>query len=797
MGASFFEVMRGQLAASGHGMNPVDVEIKVEATHLRQLLRTGKARVTGVVHAPPWAELAAAEGEIRIDPVLGREIAYRIGFHDAEGRECALEGKKTMLWSRPFWSFTHLRVVLTREGEELAQGHLRFSWDDLGTFLKSFRPWSSIRPIELHKPIDHGASPFVLSPHARATMAAFAEVCVTPGRAVPPMDPSSVDEALVYLQNGPIHVARMYGVGLRWLDLASRLRTRRAFVSLSAEARRELLIVLENGARGSSVRHQARRRMLQLLGGPLRAVHFSRPAYLRGIGHRPFAVAPPPEALPRWFERVIDASALPGESDVHAEVVIIGTGAGGAVLAAELAQRGIAVALIEEGPFLRRHDFFGDPNRRVAAAWRDGGMHFSLGNPVNIPLGRVVGGTTTINSGTCFATPDHVLGEWRNELGFPSAFAPEAYHAYSKRVLERLQVAPGEAKVLGRIAKVIGRGADAMGLAHGPLPRNAPGCTGAGECIFGCPEGAKQSTDLSFIPRALSAGAELYCGLPVTRILMRGSRAVAVVARGPDANGVQKTLRIFADRIVLAAGAIGTPSLLEDNGFRLPWIGKNLSVHPAMGVIARCTEDLEPWAAIPQGYAIHALEEDEIRYEGYYVPPSLLGGVLPWTGPELTRWMDDFPRLGQFGFMVRDRGDGWVKKGPDGRPIVGYFLSKRSAERLQKGAALLSEVFFHAGASEVYVGIGPKQVLQGLDDAKAFAHANIGRAEFNLLGAHPLGTCRMGASAETAVVDFEHKVFGTDNLYIVDGSVIPTSLGVNPQVTIMSFALRAAEMMGG
>ena len=797
MGASFFEVMRGQLAASGHGMNPVDLEIKVEATHLGSLLRTGKARITGVLHAPPWAELAATEGEIRIDPVFDREIAYRLAFRDAEGRDCALEGKKTMLWSRPLWSFTHLRVVLSRDGEELAQGHLRFSWDDLGAFLQSFRPWSSIRPIELHRPMARAPSPFVLSPHARATMEAFAEVCITPGRAVPPMDPRSVDEAVVYLANGPVHVARLYALGLRWLDLVARLRTGRAFAALGAEARRELLVEIENAAQGSSLGHQARRRMLLLLGGPLRAVHFARPSYLNAIGHRALGVAPPPEAPPRWFQRVISAETLSAETDVHAEVVIVGTGAGGAVLAAELAQRGIAVALIEEGPFLRRHDFFGDPNHRMATAWRDGGMHFSLGNPVNIPLGKVVGGTTTINSGTCFATPDHVLREWRDELGFPDEFLPGTYHRHSMRVLDHLQVAPGEAKVLGRIADVIGRGADAMGLAHGPLPRNAPGCTGIGECIFGCPEGAKQSTDVSFIPRALAAGAELYCGLPVTRILMRGPRAVAGVARGADAHGVQKTLRIFADRIVLAAGTIGTPSLLEDNGFRLPWIGKNLSVHPAMGVIARCHQDLAPWDAIPQGYALHALEEDEIRYEGYYLPPSFLGGLFPWTGPELTRWMDDFARLGQFGFMVRDRGDGWVKKGPDGRPVVGYFLSQRSAERLQKGAALRAEVFFHAGASEVYVGIGPKQVLQGMDDAKDFAKAKIGRGEFNLLGAHPLGTCRMGASAESAVVDFEHKVFGTENLYVVDGSVIPTSLGVNPMVTIMSFALRAAEIMGG
>jgi choline dehydrogenase-like flavoprotein len=159
--------------------------------------------------------------------------------------------------------------------------------------------------------------------------------------------------------------------------------------------------------------------------------------------------------------------------------------------------------------------------------------------------------------------------------------------------------------------------------------------------------------------------------------------------------------------------------------------------------------------------------------------------------------MDDFERLGQFGLMVRDGGDGWVRRGPDGRPIVGYRLSEASQRRLMQATSRVAEVFIAAGASEVYPGIARLPLVRTAAQARDLALARPRRMDFRLLGAHPLGTCAMGSSPDRAVVDFEHRVFGTDNLHIVDGSVIPTSLGVNPQMTIMAFALRAADVIAG
>ncbi|MCH9681023.1 MAG: GMC family oxidoreductase, partial [Deltaproteobacteria bacterium] len=511
-------------------------------------------------------------------------------------------------------------------------------------------------------------------------------------------------------------------------------------------------------------------------------------------GH-PTPLAMSAETPPRHFQRVIEPESLGAVTEVHAEVAVVGTGAGGAAVAAALAEKGVAVAILEEGRYLRRHHFVGNAADRMRSLWRYAGTNFALGTPLLLPVGRMVGGTTAINSGTCFTTPDAVLEQWQATLGFPADFAPAQFHRYSQRVTHALQVEPGQTKALGRIAEVIARGADRMGLSHGPLPRNAPGCPGAGECILGCPQGAKRSTDVSYIPDALKAGAELYVGLPVTRILKKGRRVVALEARGTDDTGASKVVRVFADRFVLGCGSLQTPVMLFDNDLGGPRVGKNLSVHPAMGVVAQLPEDLQPWAAIPQGYAVHGLEDQGIQFEGYYLPPQMLAATMPHVGPALTTWMDQFHRLGQFGFMVRDEGDGWVRRGPDGRPLIGYRLSERSRQRLTLAASRVAEIFIAAGATAVDPGIVRQPIISTREQARALAQARPNRMDFRLLGAHPLGTCAMGSSPERAVVDFEHRVFGTDNLHIVDGSVVPTSLGVNPQMTIMAFALRAADVI--
>ena len=797
-GVSFFEVMRGDLRDRWGRLRPARFEIKAEASSVSRFASAGRARISGIVEAKPWAEAAPLHGEVAISLLRRRTIEYRLDFIGDDEAPHELTGCKHLSLLRPVASFTRMNATLKRAGVEVAAGELRFDVNAVPAFFGSWWPSSTFGRVRLDRPLTDKPADDTLSPSEHALFRALMEGVIRPGRRVPAPDETTVAASFEQLLWAPGPVIGAFRAGLRWIDAMARLRTGSGLVALDPDAREAFLATLANGEAVANLGRFGKSipvdLLLHLTTAPFRSGHYHRADYRRALGHVEWPKVTA-EKAPRHFARVKTPEDLDAVTEVHAEVAIVGTGAGGAPLAAALAERGVAVAILEEGRYKRRHHFVGSPAERMQGLWRNGGMNFSLGTPMILPLGRLVGGTTAINSGTCFTTPDSVLQEWRDDLGFPSDFSPDAYHRYSQQVGQMLRVEKADAKAVGKIGNVIARGAEALGISHGPLPRNAPGCPGVGQCILGCPEGAKRSTDVSYIPAALKAGAELYVGMPMTRILKRGRRVVALEARGVDENGATKVVRVFAERFVLACGSLQTPVVLAENGYDLPRIGKNLSVHPAAGIVARLPESLDPWSAIPQGYALHGWEDQGIQFEGFYLPPQMLSTALPFVGQELTEWMDDFDRLGQFGFMVRDAGDGWVRRGPAGRPIIGYRTSERTRKHLALACSVVNEVFIAAGASAVTPGIARQPLTRTRAQAKALADVETTSMDWRLLGAHPLGTCAMGTSPQTGVVDFNHRVFGTDNLHIVDGSSVPTSLGVNPQMTIMAMSLRAADIL--
>ncbi|MAE70806.1 MAG: GMC oxidoreductase [Gemmatimonadetes bacterium] len=628
-----------------------------------------------------------------------------------------------------------------------------------------------------------------LATHRVRSVEALAETILEAGTHVPPPDQLTAERALDILSQLPPHLVRLYRAGLLALDAAALLHFGRRFSRLSAERRKTLLASIARRPRTGG-------RLVTALTMPIKTAHIGRRDYLDSVG-APSWKKPAREPEPRYMAQVMRPDELDSRADIAADVVIVGTGAGGAPTAALLAERGLAVAMIEEGNFEQREKFSGPPERRVVDLWRDGGLNFTIGNTaMMVPAGKLVGGTTAINSGTCLRTPESVLQEWRGEHGFPEAFSPDRFGRYLDAVEKELDVAPADRRYLGAIAEIVGKGADALGKAHGPLPRNAPGCDGQGVCSIGCPTGAKRSTDISYVPRALRAGAHLFTGMAVTRLLRRGRRVVAVEARGRDAGGAPRVLRVRADAIVLACGTLLTPLLLRANGIRLPAIGRNLSLHPALGMFARIEGDARAWDAIPQGYGVHDFVDPRIRFEGFYAPPPLSAPAYPLQGADFTRWMDEQHRVVQYGFMVRDRNVGRVIRGPAGRPLIRYDMTPEVLDLFRRGAAGLAELLLLGGAREVLTGVSPAIEVRDIDQARMIAELPLRPSDFTALAFHPLGTCRMGASPKNAVVDFDHRVFGTDNLYVADGSVVPTSLGVNPQVTIMAMAHRAAERLG-
>lgn len=527
-----------------------------------------------------------------------------------------------------------------------------------------------------------------------------------------------------------------------------------------------------------------------------KAAWLDDPALHRALGCR-YAVEPPAHLEPaRWRNQMVDASALPDGEVLECDVVVVGSGAGGAPMALALAERGLAVLILEEGQYFSRVDFTGRPFEMMRKLYRRGGLTVSLGNrPIVIPYGRAVGGTTLINSGTCFRVPDSTLAEWRDVHGLPE-FTPDALAPFYDQVESFLEVGPSSPGALGKPAELIARGCDALGYSHHPLRRNAPGCDGQGICCFGCPTDAKRSTNISYVPAALDRGAQLVTGVRVDAVLMENGSAAGVSGTVGSGGGGRR-VEVRAKAVVLACGSLGTPVLLLTqrlaNGSGQ--VGRNLSIHPAAAAMAVFDEPVNSWNTVPQGYAIDEFKDEGLYYEGASAPLEVTGVALPGYGPSWVALMEDFPRSLLFGFMVKDTSRGSVWAGPDGEALITYWLNGTDLAQVRRGLGILARVYFAAGAREVHLPIVGSKPLHDVGEVATLEQAPLAARLVDLSAHHPLGTCRMGPDAGSSVVGPTHETHDVKKLFICDGSAVPSSLGVNPQITIMAMALRAAEFV--
>jgi choline dehydrogenase-like flavoprotein len=460
-----------------------------------------------------------------------------------------------------------------------------------------------------------------------------------------------------------------------------------------------------------------------------------------------------------------------------ADVCVVGAGAGGAVVAAELAEGGARVVVLEQGPARGAQDFTARPPEMLARLYRDAGQTMTLGMPpIGLPHGSGIGGTTLINSGTCFRTPPRVLDRWAAEFGLDLDEA--SLRPVFERVEQALSVSEVTRELAGGNAEVARRGAERLGWSHGYLRRNASGCVGSGVCAYGCPTSAKQHVGITYIPRAEAAGAQIVTGADVRRIVMRGGRARGVEAR----TAAGESLTVAAPTVVVAAGTIYTPVLLSRNGLGgdSGELGRNLSLHPATAGFALMDETVDMARGVPQSFYVDEFADEGIMLEGIAGPPAHAAMALPLTGRRHAEAMAAFPRLAEFGVMVSDSSRGRVRA-VGGRPLIRYDLDDADVARFRAGIARLRELFEAAGAREVFLPLP-----HGTSPEKAR------RRDFKLMAFHPLGTARADARPAHGVVDGDLALHGAQGVYVADGSVVPSSLGVNPQITIMALATRLA-----
>ena len=486
-----------------------------------------------------------------------------------------------------------------------------------------------------------------------------------------------------------------------------------------------------------------------------------------------------------------------GAVDETADVCIVGSGAGGAVVAHELARAGLRVVVLEEGAYFTQDDFHGPPMERVQRLYRSGGATMAFGRPaIPLPLGKCVGGTTVVNSGTCFRTPDRVLRAWEVEDGVDGA-DPAAMAPFFDEVERAISVRSVPWEIIGRNAELFDRGVQALGLHGEPIRRNIDGCHGCGQCAFGCPSDAKQAMHLSYLPSAVDAGARLYARCRVDRVVLENGRAAGVDATLLDRHDdtPRGRLRVRAPRVVVAAGAVHTPGVLRRSGVRHRALGRNLRIHPAVAVAGYFREEVRAWRGTLQSYFVDHLQDSHgVMIEVTNPVPGVSTAVLPGVGTAMKTQLARFPHAASAGLFVSDTGAGRViGLGGTREPLLTYRLAPADVRGLFAGIALVTEIFFAAGAESVYPAVAGVGELHHPREAAALRDGRFGAAALMPTGFHPMGTARMGRDPGRAVVDSWGAVHGARGLYVADASLFPTCVGVNPQVSIMAFATRIAR----
>ena len=470
---------------------------------------------------------------------------------------------------------------------------------------------------------------------------------------------------------------------------------------------------------------------------------------------------------------------------VACEFLVIGTGAGGASVAATLAEAGRDVLMLEEGANIAASEAPAGISRSMLTMWRGGGLLTTLGSQIAFAEGRCVGGGTEINSAIFQRAPDSVLAEWAeaNKLGDFSAAGLAPYYERAARAVSA-SLTPGQA---GPPTEILARAGAAMGWKVSNLERAQKTCVGTNLCTAACPTGAKQSMTATMIPRALAAGARLKANVRVRRMKTRAGRVIGVDAIAVE-NGQMRQLTIKADHVFLCAGTTGTPSLLSRSGMIGP---TSFQLHPTIRVLARFAEPVNA-----QNYRLPlvAVTEfmPELRFGGSVFTLPTFGMAIAEDWATRKAWLPDYGHHAIYYAMIKPDGFGRIRVLPGAEePLVTYALTERDRRRLWDGARLLARGLFAAGATHVTPSVIGHPGWRD-DSAPTRPEPQPAAARTALMTIHLFASCPMGETSFQPVNSFG-RLKGWDNVVIADGSVLPGAPGVNPQGTIMALALRSAD----
>lgn len=487
---------------------------------------------------------------------------------------------------------------------------------------------------------------------------------------------------------------------------------------------------------------------------------------------------------------------LSGAQRWTADVVVVGTGAGGGMAASELARRGARVLALEEGPALSAPDMTQREDEMMPRLYQDRGGRATADLSIRVIGGRCIGGSTVHNINLCKRLPPEVLELWAREHAVTGLGEADLRPVFES-VERDLSVSEIEPERRNANNRVLERGVAALGWRGGPLEHNRLGCQGAGFCEIGCPYDAKQHSAKVLIPDAMDHGARIVSEIRVERIVHDGRRARGVtgVALGRDGRPVAE-VRVDASAVVLAGSAIGSAALgvasnLPDPHARL---GRGLRMHPGVAIAGVFDEKIEGWKGIPQSYECTELldlspgSDKRVWITTAFAHPIGASIMLPGFGAKHRAWMLRYPHIAVLTAMLHDESEGRVSVARDGRPRIDYVLSLSDSEQLARGVRACARLLFAAGAKKVLVPSVPALELDRPDRIESIPSSVARPHGMPMAAVHPMGTMCLGDDPRRAVVKSSGEHHQIEGLFVLDGSLFPTSIGGPPQIGIYTLA---------
>ncbi len=486
--------------------------------------------------------------------------------------------------------------------------------------------------------------------------------------------------------------------------------------------------------------------------------------------------------------------------ELEVDFVVIGSGAGGASAAVILSRAGYQVAIVEAGPWRAPEDYPVTTYGAMRDLFPDWGSLVTRSRALwPVVQASCVGGTTVVNSAIVVRTPGDCFERWSREYGLSDTTLATRVWEHQDRIEKELtaQVVPKDARGLSNTLAM--DGANTLGWKSHYMARYVDQCEGTGQCLQGCKKGRKQSTNINYVPETLSRGGFVFSSAKVLRIEREGVTATGVTGRFVDPLTRSRGSRFWvrARRAVLvAASATQSPLLLAKSGFVSKALGTLFRAHPGTGIFGVYKDAVDQNVGATQGWATTAFREDPgLKLETLAIPPEMVAGRLPGGGRQLVRRFREYRHVAMWVAAVRAESAGTVKPGLFGEPVIRYQLDEPDMQRFRKGLALVAKMHFAAGATEVIPGIYGLPYKLGPDEVHLIENGPLDPQAYIAILSHLFGGCPMSSNPNQGVVDQNGKVHGAKGLYVVDAAAIPTTIGVNPQHTIMGLAAAWAERL--